>query len=165
MIPKRVAFFWGNETMSWMRWMTLLSFRKLNPDWQIDLYLCKPNGIKTKTWKDAPIQDFFNFDGEDYFKKAKALDINLKKWRLIDQKGKSWEDKMGPSHKSNFFKWQELGVYGGIYSDLDILWVKPMDAYYEKIKHYNTMICYRHTYFSIGLLGASPNNKFFYDLF
>ena len=32
-------FYWGGSAMSWMRYMTLYSFRKMNPDWEMVLCL------------------------------------------------------------------------------------------------------------------------------
>ena len=164
-IPRKMHFFWANESMSWMRYMTLLSFRKLNPDWEIELHLCRPNEIKHKPWADEPIQDFFNFSGTDYIKEARKLDITVKQWDLEGCDGANWRDIVCPSQKSNFFKWQKLATDGGFYSDLDILYLRPMDDYYEKVKDCDLVICYRNRYFSIGFLGSSPGNKFYKDIF
>ena len=89
MIPKTMKFFWGNETLSWMRYMTLYSFRKLNPDWKIELHLCPPSTIKYKTWLDGVQQDFFNFSGRDFTDKLNSLDIELKEWSLYHKNGKN----------------------------------------------------------------------------
>ena len=37
MIPRRISFFWHGR-MSWMRFLTLQTFRRHNPDWEIHLY-------------------------------------------------------------------------------------------------------------------------------
>jgi len=145
--------------------MTLYSFRKLNPDWKIELHLCKPNTIEYKPWNDSPIQDFFNFGGKDYFKEIEKLNITIKQWDIGNVEGTDWSSILCSSHKSNFFKWQKLSEEGGFYSDIDILYLKPMDQYYEKVKKYNTIICYRNKYFSIGFLGSSINNNFYRDIF
>ena len=42
-IPKRIFFYWGGSDMSWMRYMTLYSFRKMNPDWEVILYVSDNN--------------------------------------------------------------------------------------------------------------------------
>jgi len=165
MIPKVMNFFWGNKNLSWMRYMTLYSFKKLNPDWEVVLHLCPPNGIDYKTWEDEVCQDFFNFKGCDVFDLLNHLDIELKEWKLFHKTGESMQDWMGPSHKSNFFKWQQMAGEGGFYSDLDVLYVQPLDKYYEKVKSFDTVICHRHGYFSIGFLGSSGNNAFYRDVY
>jgi len=167
-IPKKIYFYWGNEKMSWLRYMTLYSFRKLNPKWKMYLYFCPPNGIKTKIWSSPEVQDFFMYKGEDYFSKIKELDIEILEWDLFhpsDPKSEKWKKEVGPTHKSNFFKWSKLAKDGGIYSDLDVLYLKPINKFYKQIKSYDTAICYYQNYFSIGLLGSKPKNPFYNDLF
>ncbi len=164
-IPRKMCFFWANESMSWLRYMTLYSFRKLNPDWQIELHLCKPNEIEYKPWNDSPTQDFFNFGGKDYFEEIEKLNITIKQWDLYDKDGTDWSSILCSSHKSNFFKWQKLSEEGGFYSDLDVLYIRPMEEYYQKVKNYDLIICYRNNYFSIGFLGSSGNNRFYGDIF
>ena len=164
-IPKRIFFFWCSNSMSWMRWLSLASFRRLNPDWQVDLYLCKPNKVNTKTWKDYNKQDFFNFDGRNYLMKVQDLGINLHLWDLdqVGQKGLS--KTVGAIQKSDLFRWQKLAQQGGIYADTDILFTRPIDEYYETIKNQDTVLCYRNRYFLIGLMASAPGNQFFSKLF
>ena len=167
-IPKRMIFYWGNDEMSWMRYMTLYSFRKLNPDWVMELYCCRPNDIKQKTWKGSEHQDYFMFKGKNYTEKIKELDIGIKEWELHhpDNDNPKWQKEVSISQKSNFFKWLELSKDGGMYSDMDILYVKPIDELYDEIKNEDTvLVCDNKITFSIGLLASAPNNKFYYDLF
>ena len=77
MIPKRIFFYWSGHNLSWMRYMTLFSFRKLNPDWDIILYL-SDNTNTTKTWKGVEEQDFSNYKGHNYFNKLEELNIKTK---------------------------------------------------------------------------------------
>lgn len=165
-IPKRIFFFWGNEKMSWMRYMTLYSFRKFNPDWKMTLYYVKDLKIKEKTWKTKNVQDFHSFNGDDYYDKINDLDIDIIKWNLSDNKILETDLDMGASHLSNFLKWSKLHEEGGIYSDLDILYFKPIDDFYDILqsKGYDTGIC--HTdYLSIGLLASKKGNQFYKDIF
>src|SRR3989337_368888 len=120
MIPKKIYFFWGNAIMSWMRYMTLKSFRQMNPSWEMILYISQHN-VMNKVWKMDNYQDFFCFKGENYIGKIKDLKIDIRQFK---------ENKdMTPSHASNFFKWKILSTDGGIYSDMDILYFKPMDLF------------------------------------
>ncbi|MBN1974914.1 MAG: glycosyltransferase [Sedimentisphaerales bacterium] len=164
-IPKKMYFFWANESMSWLRYMTLYSFKKLNPEWDVELYYCKPNKVVYKPWKDSPTQDFFNFQGKDYFPEVEKLGIAVKEWSVESIDGRDWENIFCSSHKSNIFKWQKMAQEGGFYSDLDILYLKPMDEYYKKVKNTDLIICYRNKYCSIGFLGSSPGNRFYRDIY
>lgn len=165
MIEKRMYFFWGQGKMSWLRYMTLYSFKKFNPSWKVELYQCPHSSVTTKTWGEATKQDFHNYTGEDYSSRVEQLGISIKPWDLVHPDGTSWADKMGPQHKSNFFKWQMLSEISGFYSDMDILFVKSIDQYYEKVKRKGTILCFNGKFFSIGFLGSSGNNQFFKDVF
>jgi len=149
-VPQKIYFFWGNQKMSWMRYMTLYSFRKLNPEWEIELWVYD-SPIKNKTWESEEQQDFFSYDGPDYFEEAIKL-VTVKEWEGVK--------KTGPSHQSNLFKWYILTKYGGVYADMDILWLKPFDVF-KKLKRYDVSLSCFDNYFSIGLLAATPGNLFF----
>ena len=164
-IPKKIHFYWGNETMSWMRYMTLKSFRMFNPDWEIILYI-SPCAPKTKTWSSPNFQDYFYFKGSDYMPHAKELNINILPWDLADNGVIPLDNnfEIGASHKSNFFKWSKLATEGGVYSDLDILYFRPIDDFYNKLEGYTTAIC-QTKYLSIGLLASAGQDDFFKDIF
>jgi hypothetical protein len=46
-IPKRMSFFWAGGPMSWLRYLTLASFRHLNPNWEMRIYHCPTTSRKT----------------------------------------------------------------------------------------------------------------------
>ena len=167
MIPKKIYFYWGNEQMSWMRYMTLKSFRMFNPSWDMTLYTSHcPKDIKT--WVTPENQDFFCFKGENYMGLINDLNVNIVPWEIANNgiTAVASTPNISASHRSNFFKWAKLATDGGIYSDLDIIYFKPLDEFYNKInaEEYNTAIC-QTNYLSIGFLASSGNNPFFRDLF
>jgi len=139
--------------MSWMRYMTLKSFRFLNPTWDIILYTAPCSGSE-KTWKDNVDQDFFTYKGQNFFDKVHELDIEILEWKMVELQN------VGPSHLSNFLKWFKLQAHGGIYADMDILWVRPFDELYQQMREFDTAICWT-KYLSIGLLGSSIGNRMF----
>lgn len=140
-----------------MRYLTLKSFRILNPDWQIILYTakCQENN---KSWKDDIDQDFFTYTGQNYFHKIHELDIEVHEWKLVDM------PNARPSHLSNFLKWYKLQAHGGLYADMDILWLRSFDMLYDELREYDSAICIT-KYLSIGLLGSSIGNPMFKDFF
>jgi len=153
-----MIFCWGaGDKMSWMRFMTLKSFRIMNPDWEMCLYIIRHDAT-TKTWDSLEEQDFFKYGGEDYFERIHQLGITFVPW-----KARGILVGAGPQHLSNFLKWDEMATSGGFYSDMDILWTQPFDKFYNIVKEYNTVLC-RDRWWSIGLLGSTPNNDFFFDL-
>ncbi len=166
-IPKQIFFFWGNEKMSWMRFMTLKSFRMMNPDWKMILYV-SPSAVTNKQWKDEIHQDFFIYNGINYSEQIDELNIEIRKWDISDNTiipNKNIEN-ISPSHKSNFFKWCTLYEEGGIYSDLDIIYFKPIDDFYNHLinNNFDTAIC-ETSYLSIGFLASAKHNTFYKDIF
>lgn len=139
-----------------MRYLSIKSFRLLNPNWDIILYTSEAK-ITDKTWTDPTEQDFHTYSGDDYFNYIHDLDVDILEWSpdLPD---------MGPSHLSNFLKWHKLYAHGGVYSDMDILWVKPFDDLFTSMQQANTAICCTE-YLSIGLLGSTIGNNFYRDLY
>jgi len=167
MIPKKIFFFWGNEQMSWMRYMTLKSFRMFNPTWEMTLYISHcPKDIKT--WVTPENQDFFCFKGENYIQLIGELSVKIVPWDISNNGVTAVAEtpNISASHRSNFFKWAKLATEGGIYSDLDIIYFRPMDDFYNILSEggYDTAIC-QTEYLSIGLLASAGDNPFFRDLF
>jgi len=153
----RVVFFWGTSPLSWMRYATIASFRKLNLDWEIELYLYHHQHVK-KYWTDSPVQDFSEYRGADYFPLLTDLGVRVIPWELPEE----LQDKkhvIGPSHASNFFKWSWLSENVGVYCDLDILWTSPLTDWLDWVATYDAALAYTPEYFSIGLLwsGQQPN--------
>jgi len=158
-IPKRIFFYWGGDKLSWLRYMTLYSFRKFNPDWEINLYTYR-NPIKYKPWNTWEEQDFFKYHGNDYFPLLANLDIKEIYWDY-GKYGRSLE--IGENHKSNILRWEQLSGNGGVHSDMDILYIKPIDLFYNKMNEFDMTVCYT-TYWSIGLLSYKEKNRFFADV-
>jgi len=138
-----------------------------NPTWEMNLYMSQCP-IKDKPWLSYNYQDFFYFNGIDYMPEIQKLDINILSWDLSDNELVKLDNNppLSASHKSNYFKWYKLATDGGIYSDLDILYFKPIDKFYDTINNdgYDTAIG-QLNYLSIGFLASAGNNDFYKDIF
>ena len=168
-IPKRIFFYWGGSDMSWMRYMTLCSFRKMNPDWEVVLYV-SDNNQKEKGWKSKENQDYYQYKGDNYFNKLKDLNIKIEKAEFpkeIQEKLKN----ISPIHESDLFRYYQLYLNGGFYCDMDVLFFKPIDNFYNTIIKggYDTIIHENKSLFgyslTVGFLGASVNNEYYKNLF
>ena len=162
MIPKRMYFFWSGNAMSWMRYMTLYSFRKMNPDWEMVLCLSQ-NDICTKKWSIPESQDFLNYKGDNYFDSVSGLDITIEPVKFPDV---FKAVITSPVHESDLYRYYKLYNDGGFYSDMDVLYFRPMDNIYDEIvqREANTVLytCFDHS--AIGFLGAEKDNPFYKDL-
>ena len=146
--------------MSWLRYMTLWSFRKLNPSWKMELFVAGTKEVENY-WKGHNKLDFCEYKGEDYFSRLAELDIEIKDCELDNV---VYYIEIGPPHLCDMCEWAELSCDGGIYCDMDVLWIKSIDSFYEEIQSYDVCITYD-SYFSIGLVASSGNNRFFGDVF
>ena len=155
MIPKRAFFFWGSQPMSWLRFMSIWSFKTLNPDWKVQLYV-SDSTVDTRYWITPNHQDFHTYKGTDYKSCLENTGVEIIPWEFEKRE----IGFIGPSHQSNFFKWDQLAGEGGLFSDLDILYIKPIDEWYNRYKDCEIVVPYC-GYFLIGFMASSPNNKFF----
>jgi len=168
MIPKRMFFYWSGEKLSWMRYMTLFSFKKMNPDWDIILYHSDNKHI-SKEWIGPEQQDFSNYIGDDYLDHVKDLGITIINFEDIDIPDNLREKfkNISPVHKSDMFRYYDLYKNGGFYSDMDILYFRPFDNEYNKIieNDYDTILYQQHNYVAIGFLGSKEGNNFYKKLY
>ena len=159
MIPKKIFFYWSGSNLSWMRYMTLYSFRKMNPEWEMTLYLTN-NENKTK-WSSPEKQDYTEYQGKNYLPKIDKLNINIKN---VDLTEFPQLKSLNPVHQSDMFRYYMLYKEGGIYCDMDVLFFRPIDNFYEEVKKSDTI--FHHTnYLTIGFLGSSIGNKYYKDIF
>lgn len=160
-IPKIMHFYWGNKTLPYLRYLTVKSFRKYNPDWEIRFYYTS-NRSKVKTWVSRE-HDYEIDEKNDYFNELKKIDkIQFLK---IDDKEHS---KYPEVFKSDLLRWSLLCNEGGFWSDMDILYLKSMNECYfnkESNKDIDTILQLndlKETYHTIGFLAGSELNKFWY---
>jgi hypothetical protein len=143
-------FYWGGEKLSFLRYMTIYSFCKLNPDWEAILYV--PKNINNRiTWNTGEQEGAYN--GEDYFDKLKDLPVIIKE--LND------EFSIPDTHevrKSDILRYYLIYNYGGMWSDMDIVYTKPMDLPLD-----SDIVCQHpvHNYYSIGLIGGNKGSTIY----
>lgn len=129
-IPKIANFYWGSHKMSFLRYLTIFSFKKYNPDWSIHLHVPKKVSDeitwKTKGGDNHHKIDNLEYDGEDYYQKL-LEDVPLKLIKV--DFSKSFLSNSAPEpHKSDLLTWQVLSSKGGLWCDMDIVFTKPMTS-------------------------------------
>lgn len=148
MIPKRVFLFWGLSPMSWLRSLTVRSLCRHNPDHEI--VLCTPQETYDKNqWCSSQKQDFSHYTGPDYGADLRADNLTR---RTVDV------EYANAMHQSDFFKWRMLANEGGWFSDMDILYLKPLpqlDA--------GAVLSFDR-FWSMGLLASEGTSRLFEDI-
>jgi hypothetical protein len=136
----------------------------MNPEWEMILYV-SVNNNEIKTWQTFETQDFYTYQGINYFDKLEELNIKIQKIELPSELLSIFSN-LSPVHESDLFRYYELSKNGGFYCDMDILFFKPIDNFYNILinGNFDTVIC-QDTMLSIGLLASKQNNNFYNDIF
>lgn len=180
-ISKIAYFYWGGQPFSFLRYISILSFHKYNPDWQIIVYRPKIPS-KQLTWKSS--EQKIGYTGKDYFDKLfKIKNILIKDITFSDF---GFNDNISEVHKSDILRWFLLGDAGGAWIDCDIIFVKPIECmdYFHPLTDtiISIMSCNRYkkypllqmfvperiktwNYHSIGYLLSKPDNAYFKSIF
>jgi hypothetical protein len=150
MIPRVLFLYWGGRKLSWLRYLTVVSFAKHNPDWSIKVYYPTQPTVGNSWTTDEQI---VKYTGEDYFDKlseyAELIPFDMAELGLGNDRAEV--------HKSDLFRLWALVKYGGVYSDFDILYTKPMPDISKK----KSLYCHHpDNHYAIGLLacGAGDSN-------
>ena len=162
-IPKIAHFYWGAPLLSYLRYLTVFTFNKYNPDWKIKVYYPKEKYTGGKWWShqetDVVCEDYF---GElSKIPNVEMIEVDFNSLGIGD---------VPEVYRSDLLRLKLLGTEGGIYSDMDILYFKPLEeAWFNSPinSKVNTIISYHPTrnHYSIGFLGASVNNDFYKFLY
>jgi mannosyltransferase OCH1-like enzyme len=139
-IPKIChLYFGGSGPMAQMMVFTILSFHKHNPDWQIIVYKTKQTDKELGANTYVPV-----YKGKDYFYMIEALPYVQIKVIDITEYGinKDIHSILG----SDMFRMNVLYRQGGVYSDFDVIWLKPISDIID-VKcignpcHFSTTVC------------------------
>lgn len=166
-IPRIMNFYWDGSKMSYLQYLTIISFHKFNPYWQINIY--EPT-VKygVKTWNGS--EQKMEYNGEDYYPKLKNLDyVNIIKF---DFSTIGVNENISEVFKSDLLRWYLLDTVGGGWSDMDILYLKSLNELKLEgtmlrgdIKSTNTVIVFDGFHHIIGFYLTKPNNGFFKNIF
>jgi len=159
-IPKIAHFYWGESTLPYLRYLTIESFIKYNPDWTVILYYPKYRQ-QLHTWSTYEHNYEINFT-EDYYEELKQLPIQFVE---IDFDSINIDNNLSEVHKSDYLRWNLLSTIGGLWSDMDIIYIDSMNHLslnIENNKNMDTLICYDGRFkHSIGFLLSSKNNEYY----
>lgn len=147
-IPKIIHFYWDGSLQSYLQHLTVVSFKKHNPDWEVNLFMPKSLSKTAASWVTNEQRD--RYTGEDYLEETKKLCTV----RLVD-----FEDNLHEIHRSDLIRWKVLYEYGGVWSDMDILYIKPV------VKVKTTAIVFDGEHHIIGFYITKPRQPIFKTIY
>ena len=152
-IPKIAHYFWDNRPLSFLRWASINSFSVLNPDWELKLHVSSDSANPNWSWpnnKQKPSGDYRGW-----------LD-RIKNLKIIE------EVQFPGLHgvfQSDILRNQYLVEDGGLWSDVDILYYKPiteMVCNQEEFADMDCALCVPTAqWFPIAFMAAAPGCAFF----
>jgi hypothetical protein len=161
-IPKIVHFYWAGKKLSFLQMMSVYSFWQLNPDWEIQMHTCTDTNNKI-TWGTKEQEYSDNY--EDFSVKLGEIPV---KFNYHNFKDYGLSNELTEIHKSDIIRLFLLSRRGGIYCDMDILFIKPieyMECNIPENKDKDTFVSICHYGHSIGFLMSSKRNEYYKDLY
>lgn len=118
-LHKIIHLYWGqNQPLSYFRYLTVKTFAKFNPDWQINVWTPTEVCYSDAPWRTG--EQSGEYIGHDYIE-------NLSEYRKeINFESIGVPNNIPEVHKSDLLRWYLLGQYGGIWSDFDIIYIRPL---------------------------------------
>jgi len=160
-IQKILHCYWGSKRLSYLRYLTIKSFQFYNPSWKIILY--KPKILQPNFYWNSEEQ-LYGDNYVDCTNRIKDLNITIKE---IDFNAIGFDNDASEVHKSDYLRWKILYEEGGVWSDMDILFIKPIEQiYFNKLdfSDTDTVVCLNNGH-SIGFLMSSKGNEYFKTLY
>lgn len=155
-IPKTVHFFWDNRPLSFLRWLSINSFSTLNPDWEIKLHVTQDS--VTPNWKQGNNKHEIQSDYRDWLEKINNIQIV--------------EENLLPGlhgvYQSDILR--NLYIYndGGLWSDMDILYYRPMTSLFCNIDDnfcHSTGLCITRGWLPIAFMMGNKGSEFFKNVY
>ena len=167
-IPKVLHLYWDGSKMPFLCFMTVFSFRKLNPDWIIKIYSPVSRTTK-KSW--ITNEQKIEYEGKNYFHNLKDLENCV--FITFDFETIGISNETSEVQKSDFLRWHILSTEGGIWSDFDIIYFRSVNeidminqTVTTKDKEIDFSVCYDFNApseykYSIGFLIAKKECQFY----
>lgn len=167
-IPKIAHFYWGGK-LSFLRYVSICSFIKNNPDWHVKLHIPSTTGNIIPKWKTGEQRGSVSIqkNNKDYFNLVEKLNLEIVKHDFSQYNFSNDEHEV---HKSDFLRWILLSTDGGVWSDFDIIYTHPMHLMVDndiKNSEIDTGTCrynagsWANGSHAIGFLMSCPDNLYY----
>ena len=141
--------------MSYLQYLSVVSFRRHNPTWEINLFIPTEQSALEPTWSTGEQQ--CTYDGEDYLERTKGLCAVVP----VDFNEHELSKPRHEVQRSDIIRWFILHKFGGVWSDIDILYVRPVSG---QLLGPEVGVVYHNDPY-IGFLAGQPGQQLFGDLY
>jgi hypothetical protein len=93
----------------------------MNPDWEVRLHIPKEHYSGEAEWVSHSHK--IRYVGKDYMNQLSTLGV---KPRVFDFKAAGFREDIHEAYKSDYLRWHLLYHSGGFWSDLDVIFFKPL---------------------------------------
>ena len=160
-VPKLAHFYWGGGNLLYMRFLSITSFMKHNPDWVVVFHYPK-EPFKGRSWYTDMYPPKINeAKCKDYFPEVLKLNVIRNE---VDFKALDASRNMAEVHKNDYIRVHVLKLYGGLWSDMDIIYFRPMTELAvnkPENKDKKAFVCIADYGHSTGFNMATPDSEFF----
>lgn len=160
-IPKICHMYWDGSPFSLLNAISVMSFKKYHPDWEIRMY--QPiSKYEHKSWNTDEQKTLYTKN--DYFNVLSQFGV---KFISIDFEQIGFKNNVSEVIKSDYLRYWALYTYGGVWSDCDIVYIKNITSVIDNTA--DTVVCsdrvtgYSPT-FPVGFLMCSKGNTVFRDI-
>lgn len=122
-IPKIFHAYWDGSPMSLLNYLTVRTFHYYNPEYDIIIWT-PSNRYAEISWKEGAHRtpytgfDYWPMLQEESFVQIKPIDIEEIGFR----------NDVSEVFKSDYLRWYLLSKYGGLWSDMDIFYIRPVNS-------------------------------------
>lgn len=121
MLCKIAHFYWGGTPLSYLRFLTVKSFMLHNPGWQVMMHTPKQPCKVEASWVSHSHK--LHYVGRDYLPDILNLGARLK---IFNFRAAGFRCDIHEAYKSDFLRWFLLYHVGGFWSDMDVIFHKPI---------------------------------------
>jgi Glycosyltransferase sugar-binding region containing DXD motif len=114
---QKAHFYWGNTTLPWLQSLSILTFRKLHPDWEVNVYTSATPCVYDSVhdyWNTIEDCNIYTIDVRDITGASLNGYPDNNPWHHT-----AWSDAL-----RNYL----LLTRGGVWSDVDVLWYARADG-------------------------------------
>ena len=163
MIPKIVFTYWEGDQLSVLHYLTIYSLHKYNPELDIFIYTDHSPKNILREWNTHE----HSIDIQKKIPLSKLVEVNPNKifLRPINfQEEYQFDNNISIIFKADFTRIAKLYEHGGIWFDMDILFIKPIPDFFFK-ENIEAFIFNYSEVIPTGFLSNIPKSKYLENLY